>query len=398
MRKLLVVLAVVLWTGAAMAAMIDNSYKYIWSDPFGDQFDHYAEVKQGDTIRLSIFVNDLDGLSWHYDANGGQTGAWWDPAVVDWTTFSEDGDPVGGTPNYYRAHWPWIVGGASGAHFWWMRYENWGDEQWVAEGKLIISLNLTIKETAPLGLTTVGQEHGFYWGWSLFWYERIESDDPLAMTLNVLGTLELPAYLEGIELFYNGKFGNAPDPRKFFLGVGQPSQMARAGDELSGHVTNYVNGITGIRLKFATWVTFSGAVADAFSFEATPELSSDKTFSPFIPPTAPTFSQDDSSGKTVVEVTFANGEIKNRWLKTLFAGGQIGEVESAEFIIGNRLGDVDANYRCLLNDAIAIRSAVSGVLVGVSNAFDIDKNERVLLNEAIMARNAVSGVALPTLP
>jgi len=207
-----------------------------------------------------------------------------------------------------------------------------------------------------------------------------------------------PDYLEGFELFYNDKYANAADPIKQFLSPGQASHMWVLHDDLFGHVTNYVNGITGIRLKFAGLVTFSGAVADAFSFEATPEQSSDSTFSAFVPPTAPTFVQDDSSGQTVVEITFADGEIKNRWLKTLFDGGQIAEAESVAFIIGNRVGDVDGNYRCLLNDAIAIRSKVSGTLVGISNAFDIDKNERVLLNEAIMARNAVSGVALPTLP
>jgi len=234
--------------------------------------------------------------------------------------------------------------------------------------------------------------------WSTYNNYITGDDDRVYGLITGPGGAQLPTYLEGVELFYNGKFGNAPDLRKQFMSPGQASHMSITHDDLFGNVSNYVNGITGIRLKFAGLVTFSGAVADAFSFEATPEQSSDSTFSPLVPPTAPTFVQDDSSGKTEVTITFVNGEIKNRWLKTLFDGDQIAELEDAAFIIGNRVGDIDTNYRCLLNDAISIRSQVSGALVGISNVFDIDKNERILLNEAIIARNAVSGIALPTLP
>jgi len=241
-----------------------------------------------------------------------------------------------------------------------------------------------------------------------------------------ISSIELPEptppepQILGLEVFYNGKFADATDATKSFLAVGQASSMSLIGDDLHGNVTNYAQGITGLRITFTKVVAFSGGVAAAFSYEATPEQSSDKTFTAFTPPTAPAYLADDGSGKTIVTITFTNGEIKNRWLKTVIDAAQVtaggfdldGELPSpltlpsgdgtaggdAEFIIGNRVGDIDVNYRCLLNDAIAIRSHVSGALVGVSNAYDIDKNERILLNEAIMARNAVSGTALPALP
>jgi len=229
-----------------------------------------------------------------------------------------------------------------------------------------------------------------------------------------------PPRIEALELFYNGKYADAADPAKAFLAVGQASSMSVVGTDLFGNVTNNTQGITGLRVKFDAIVSFSGGVSAAFSFEATPEQSSSKVFAAFGPPTAPVFSVDNGSGKTVVTIRFTDGEIKRRWLKTIVDASQVsasgldldGELTNpltlpsgdgtaggnAEFIIGNRLGDVDANYRCLLNDAILIRTNVSGLLVGISNRFDIDKSERALLNDAILARNNVSGIALPILP
>jgi len=234
-----------------------------------------------------------------------------------------------------------------------------------------------------------------------------------------------PPQVESLEVFYNDSpgFGDDPDPLKEFLAVGQASQTSvDVDDNLHGHVTNYLQGITGIRVTFDTVVTFSGGVAAAFAYEATPEQSSDKTFTPFIPPTAPVYAVDDGTGKTVVTITFTDGEIRNRWLKTMVDASQVlssgsgldldGELTApltlpsgdgsaggdAEFIIGNRFGDVDGNYRCLLNDAILVRNHVGGAFVPISNVFDLDKSGRALLNDAILARSQVSGVALPSLP
>jgi len=324
--------------------------------------------------------------------------AWQSPddiKEINWYTYEYEEDARPAAPNmawamentwhgaeYYNGNHLWRVSSVSenGIHF----YNNNGytsGHDWMSEG-----LSNTFRVVHPYAPGPIT--------WQTYHQEGA------TITGSTLGPVlsEGTAYLEGAELFYNGKFADAGDPLKVFLSPGLVSEMTRVGDDLVGHVTNYVNGITGIRLKFTSLVTFPGAVADAFSFEATPEQSSDKTFSALIPPTPPTFVQDDSSGKTVVTITFTDGEIKNRWLKTIIDASQIGEDEDAELIIGSRVGDVDGNYRCLLNDAITIRTEVSGALVGISNACDIDKNGRVLLNEAIMARNAVTGIALPALP
>jgi len=230
-----------------------------------------------------------------------------------------------------------------------------------------------------------------------------------------------PPHVESLDLFYNGKFADATDPCKEFLAVGQESQMWRdEEDNLHGNVTNCAQGITGIRVTFDTVVSFLGDVSAAFSYEATPEQDASKTFTPLTPPTVPGYAVDDSSGKTVVTITFADGEIKNRWLKTTLDASQVsangfdldGELTSpltlpsgngmaggnAAFIIGDRIGDADCNYRCLFNDAILIRHHADGLAAGISNAFDIDKNDQVLLNDAILTRSSASSIPLPALP
>ena len=173
-------------------------------------------------------------------------------------------------------------------------------------------------------------------------------------------------------------------------------------------------------MTFDTVVAFATDAAAAFSYEATPELSASKVFAPFTPPTAPAYAVDDTSGKTIVAITFANGEIVNRWLKTVIDASQVtanslhldGELPppltlpsgdgapggDAVFITGNRVGDVDGSYRTLPNDTVIVRNAVSGAAVDITNPCDIDKSGRVLPNDTVLTRNAVSGTALPTLP
>jgi len=238
----------------------------------------------------------------------------------------------------------------------------------------------------------------------------------------VLGDWKAPAppHVAALELFYNGKFDNATDPAKTFLAVGQASQVRLVGDDLHGHVTNYAGGITGIRLTFDTVVTFAGGVAAAFTFEATPEQSASKVFSSFTPPTTPGYEVDHRTGKTTVTITFTDGEIKNRWLKTIVNAAHVSvhdlnldakladpltlpsgdgtAGENAEFIIGHRLGEVDRDHRTSLSDVAIVRGKVGKAPVSISNAYDVDKNGTVLLNDAILARNAVSPVPLPRLP
>ncbi len=220
MRKMvLVLLATLLMAGSAMAAVVDNNNIYIWGDPYGDMYDAEAYVSPGETIRLNIFVNDLVGSTdmltgnvlnnnWTNATNGAWTCIWWDNTVVDGTSVYEDGlgidtdnNPLTGDANGWEIQnkfkvWMGSTGNnAHGSNYWYKHYDNWNDYGWVAEGRLIISMNLTIREDAPLGMTEIGLEQAFFWSNNLFdeyggyfFKDRIEvgESDPFAMKLYVV--------------------------------------------------------------------------------------------------------------------------------------------------------------------------------------------------------------------
>ena len=220
MRKYVLVLLLAAATSSATAAaIIDNDHIYCWGDPYGDRHDNYAVVSPGDTIELEIWVNDLNGSvdiqpdpdevlvnqSWARASSGAATATWWDAAVIDWTTVHEDklipehldGDPATET-TYYSRRWGYTWGNSTLNHYYMRQYygkftdpEN--PTAWVAEGKHVINMSFTIREDAPLGETTLGLEQMFYWESfgglyepTPFFRERIESDDPYAMTLLVV--------------------------------------------------------------------------------------------------------------------------------------------------------------------------------------------------------------------
>ncbi len=221
MKKTLLTLLIAMFIATpAMAAIVDNDEIYIWGDPDGDMYDAYAEVHPGDTIRLNIFVNDLNGSTdmtrgtvlvnenWTHATNGAWTCIWWDNAVVDGSSIYEDGDgidtdndPLTGDANGWEIQnkfkvWMGSTGNnAHGATYWYKHYDNWNDYGWVAEGRLIISMNLTIREDAPIGMTEIGLEQAFFWSNNMFdeyggyfFKDRIEvgENDPFAMKLMVL--------------------------------------------------------------------------------------------------------------------------------------------------------------------------------------------------------------------
>jgi hypothetical protein len=211
--------AMMVASSATAAAIIDNNNIYCWGDSDGDRYDNYAVVSPGDTIELEIWVNDLNGSidiqpdpdlvlvnqSWARAASGAATAVWWDSTVIDGTSVYEnklipehlDGDPATET-TYYSRRWGYTWGNSTLPHYYMRQYygkftdaEN--PTAWVAEGKHVINMSFTIREDAPLGETTLGLEQMFYWESfggvyppTPFFRERIESDDPFAMTLLVM--------------------------------------------------------------------------------------------------------------------------------------------------------------------------------------------------------------------
>ena len=80
----------------------------------------------------------------------------------------------------------------------------------------------------------------------------------------------MPAPLaDGIELFYAGRFAEQADPTFDFLAVGSTAT--------TDNVTNYIHGITGIRVFFSDIVQFATTPDAAFIFEWTTAMGT--TFS-----------------------------------------------------------------------------------------------------------------------
>ena len=190
----------------ASAAVVDNNKIYIWSDPFGDEYDNYAEVAPGDSVTVTVVVNDLNGSvdmttgntlvnnNWTHASNGARTGVWWDTDyIVD--TSSPDYVQADGVGTNFRQYW------STGGYVYWTSYLNhsWGehydgDVVWVAEGRRLINFTFTIREDAPVGTsTTLGLNTRFFWSNNMFdpyggyfFADQIDSGDALAMEFYIV--------------------------------------------------------------------------------------------------------------------------------------------------------------------------------------------------------------------
>ncbi len=223
---------------------------------------------------------------------------------------------------------------------------------------------------------------------------------------SMLVTIDPPPRIELVEVFYAGKFANAADPSKSLLATG--------GTATNSNISNTVFGITGVRITFDTVVTFATTPADAFSFEWT--TGSGTVFSA-VPDVALNFTitSMDPGGQTVVDIVIANNFVKRRWLKVTCLASQVslggscqmdGELSGNPMLlpsgdgmpggdaicyIGNVPGDVDADQKTLIDDAVAIRAQVNPfVNVPITNVFDVDKDGKVLINDAVAARAEVN--------
>lgn len=223
--------------------------------------------------------------------------------------------------------------------------------------------------------------------------------DPCApLFCDEVGDVCVPATrIDNIELFYSGRFGDAPDPSFDFLAAGSTST--------TNNITNYLHGITGIRVFFDRIVTFTGTPEAAFLLEWTSVMGT--TFSPVTDATtAITVTEAEQGGVTVVTVILDDDHVRRRWLKVAIDASQIqtlgvaldGELSGnpvilpggegapggdAVFYIGNLPGEVDGDNRTLVTDAGITRLQVNPFLpVPITNIYDIDKDQRVLVTDA----------------
>ena len=194
-----------------------------------------------------------------------------------------------------------------------------------------------------------------------------------------------------LDVFYDGKFSDAADTSKCFLA---------SGEAVTKNITNYVNGITGIRVYFDDDVAFHDSPEDAFTFEWT--TGTGTTFSAGPDSGVITITTELIDDNTVVTIVIDDDEVVKRWLKVTIAADKVtaggkdlnGELENdddcvdlpsgsgpaggdAVFYLGNVPGDVDDDRRALTSDLALIAIEISEDPVPITNIYDVDKNGEV---------------------
>jgi hypothetical protein len=103
-------------------------------------------------------------------------------------------------------------------------------------------------------------------------------------------------------------------------------------------------------------------------------------------------------GSDRVEITWADGAIKNTWLEVIVEGNDAqggmntntGLAASDAFFFGNRVGDTQLNSPATVvttttGDELAARNNTAA-LVGITNIYDFDKNNLVSIGDQLAAR------------
>jgi hypothetical protein len=202
--------------------------------------------------------------------------------------------------------------------------------------------------------------------------------------------------IAALEVFYAGRFTDQPDSSRAFLAAGGIASAA--------NISNYVNGITGIRIRFDKVVDFATVPAAAFQFDWT--TGSGTTFSPVDNvATAVAVTSDVQGPATVVTIILADDHVRRRWLRVTLDSAQVtasGLALDAElsgspaltpsgnglpggnavFYFANVAGDVDGDRKTMLSDVGLVRAAVNPFAnVPITNVFDVDKSGRVQLTD-----------------
>ncbi len=265
---------------------------------------------------------------------------------------------------------------------------------------------------------------------------------PLACD-EVSDTCFAPVHVDAMELFYAGRFLDQADASKVFLAPGSTA--------MSGNVTNYAFGITGIRVFFDNLVDFATTADAAFTFywseppvciggtnnglicnpaPTNPSIDpciqgggvcDPNIFSPVTDAgTAITVTPSDVGGVTVVDIVLASDHVRQRWLEVTIDATQVtasgveldGELVGnpaaspsgdgtpggdTVFYVGNMPGDVTGDRKARLQDVGVVRLQVNpALLVPIDSIYDVDKSGKVQLTDAGLTRLDVNpAFALP---
>ena len=229
--------------------------------------------------------------------------------------------------------------------------------------------------------------------------------------LNALSTLRrlLPTGVVGRHVFYNN---SAFDSRSAAASAADDNAIATdkaallpgAGAATFANYTSYSRGINGVMVDVRN-LPAGDLTADDFAMSLGTDADLLASWQPAPAPRSVTVRRGaGADGSDRVTLTFADGAIKNTWLRvTLLANDHTGLAAPDTFYFGNAVGetgDDPANATVDLLDLGAVRAHLFATAQPPTNPFDLDRDGRVNSMDLVIALRARTDSVLPliTLP
>ena len=229
--------------------------------------------------------------------------------------------------------------------------------------------------------------------------------------LNAFNTLRrlLPPAVVGRHVFYNNSAfdgrstaANARDDNA--VAADKAALLPGQGPATFANYTSYSKGINGVMLDVRN-LPEGDLTADDFALNLGTDSDLLAAWQPALPPTSVTVRRDaGADGSDRVTLTFADGAIKNTWLRvTVLPNEHTGLTTADTFYFGNAVGetgDSPNNAAVTALDLSAVRSHLFASGQSVSSPFDLDRDGRVSALDLVVTCRARNGTALPliTLP
>jgi subtilisin family serine protease len=224
--------------------------------------------------------------------------------------------------------------------------------------------------------------------------------------LNAANTLRhlLPTAVVGRHVFYNN---SAFDGRSAAASPGDDNAIAAdkaallrgAGPATFANYTSYSKGINGVMVDVRN-LPAGDLTADDFAFNLGTDSDLLASWQPAPTPRAVSVRRGEGvDGSDRVTLTFADGAIKNTWLRvTVLANDHTGLAAPDVFYFGNAVGetgDSAADAAVNLFDVVAVRSHLFAGATPATNRFDLDRDGRVNSMDLVIALRARTDPALP---
>ncbi|HZN67491.1 MAG TPA: dockerin type I domain-containing protein, partial [Tepidisphaeraceae bacterium] len=162
--------------------------------------------------------------------------------------------------------------------------------------------------------------------------------------------------------------------------------------------TSYSRGINGVMVDVRNLPAGNGLAADDFEFSVGGGLLEGWSAAP-VPASVSVRRGAGVDGADRVTITFADGAVKNTWLRArMLPTPDTGLASADVFYFGNAIGETgNSVIDTLVNgaDVTAVRSNLFATAVPIAGAYDIDRDGRVSATDLLLVRTGQSALPLP---